>query len=63
MSAIGKVTKDDFRVTFDNDRRFPNTVFSGEVNMYELRHTIELDRPLKGSKTIIPIDIEEAVCH
>lgn len=64
MSAIGKVTKDDFRVIFDNDRRFPNTVFSGEVNMYGLRHTIELDRPLKeGNKTIIPIDIEEVVCH
>ena len=64
MSAIGKVTKDDFRVIFDNDRRFPNTVFWGEVNMYELRHTIELDRPLKeGSTTIIPIDIEEVVCH
>lgn len=32
--------------------------------MYKLRHTIELDRPLKeGSKTIIPIDIEEVDCH
>ena len=32
--------------------------------MYELRHTIELDRPLKeGRKTIIPIDIEKVDCH
>ena len=64
MSLVGKVTKDDFRVIFDNNRRFPTTVFWGEVKIYELRRTIERDRPLKeGWKTIIPIDIEEVVCH